>query len=234
MTLQYLVLFDIDGTLLRSDGSGREATRRALQRVYGAAGPIDTYAFAGRTDREIVRDLLTAAGLPPGEIWARFDAYQRAIAEELRARLASGEHHVRPCPGAPRLVGALAARDDVLLGLLTGNLEPTARLKLQAAGYDPARFRVGAFGGESTERADLVPVAVERARALTGTEFRGKQIVIIGDAPADVLCGQPLGVRTIGVLTGWHDRADLEAVSADAIFDDLTDVEAVMEAAFGG
>lgn len=231
MTLRYLVLFDIDGTLLLPDGAGREAMRRALERVYGTAGPIDDFAFAGRTDSAIVHGLLVQAGVEEDVISAKFDALGAALEDEMRARLGDDRHRVRACPGAPALVEALDARDDVLLGLLTGNLRATAQLKLAAAGYDPGVFRVGAFGDVSKERADLVPVAVERARELTGVEFVGQQIVVIGDTPADVLCGEALGVRTLGVLTGWHDRAALEAVLPDVIFDDLTDTGAVLAAA---
>ncbi|HQA68515.1 MAG TPA: haloacid dehalogenase-like hydrolase [Aggregatilineales bacterium] len=231
MTLRYLVLFDIDGTLLWPDRAGRDSMRAALERVYGTAGPIDSFPFAGRTDSAIVRDLMAAAGIAEDIVQARFDELAATLEDEMHTRLADGRHNIRACPGALALVEALDARDDVLLGLLTGNLEPTARIKLAAAGYDPDMFRVGAFGGESPVRADLVPLAVERARALTGVDFRGKQIVVIGDTPEDVRCGEALGVQTVAVLTGWNTREELEAASPDVIFDDLTDTGAVIAAA---
>lgn len=229
MTLEYLVLFDIDGTLLWPDGAGRAAMQAALEQVYGTAGPIDAYRFGGRTDRQIVRDLMLEAGLAPEIIWARFDAFAQALADETRARLSNGRHHVRACTGGPELVAALDARHDVLPGLLTGNLETTARLKLAAAGYDPTLFRVGAFGGESTERSELAALAVHRARE-QWAPFEGPRIVVVGDTPADIRCGEALGVRTIGVLTGWNSRAELEDAGADVIFDDLSDTAAVLTA----
>lgn len=232
MTLRYLVLFDIDGTLLWSDGSGREAMRRALVHTYGTAGPVDEHPFAGRTDRAIVQGLLHAAGLTEEEIAAGFEALSHALEEELRQGLDSGAHHVRPCPGAPELIRIMADHDDILLGLLTGNLSTTAHLKLEAAGYVPALFRVGAFGGESTERSDLVPLAVQRAQAVSGTAFEGKHIVVIGDTPADVTCGEALGVRTIAVLTGGHSLAELEAAHPDFIFDALSPTGEVLAAVF--
>ncbi len=232
MPLRYLVLLDIDGTLLWPDGAGRAAMVAALERVYGTAGPIDSYYLGGRTDLEAVHDLMRAAGLPPEVIEARYSAFAAAFSEELRRRLALGLHHIRPCPGGPELVGALLARPDTLTGLLTGNLKPTAALKLEAAGYSPADFRVAAFGGEAAERALLFKLAVERAARLAGCDFPGQQVVVIGDTPADVQCGQPYGARAIAVLTGSHPRAELEAAGADFIFDDLADTQAVLEAIF--
>lgn len=230
MTLRYLVLLDIDGTLLWPNGIGRDSMRAALERVYGTAGPIDGHPFAGRTDRAIVAALMRAAGLAPDAIWARFEDMARVMEEDLAHRITSRRYDVRPCPGAPELVDALARRADVLPGLLTGNFAATARLKLRAAGFDPDVFRLGAYGGDSGERPELAALAVERARRLTGITFQGEQIVIVGDTPADVASGETLGARTIAVCTGWHSRAELEEARADALFDDLTETEAVLAA----
>ncbi len=230
MAPEHLVLFDIDGTLLWPNGAGRAAMRAALQHVYGVTGPIDTYYFAGRTDREIVRDLLAAAGLDEATIWLHFERLMDEMARELQQRIAEGLHHIRPCPGGPELVKALAACDDILLGLLTGNLRPAARIKLEAAGYDPALFRLGAYGDEATRRADLPPLAIERAARLTGVRFHGQQVVIIGDTPADITCGREVGARSIAVLTGEHPRAELEALGPHFLFDDLTDTAALLAA----
>lgn len=230
MTLKHLVLFDIDGTLLWPDGAGRASMRAALQRVYGTAGPIEHYSFEGRTDREVVRDLMGAAGLPPEAIWPRFEQLAEVMTAEIERRVAAGEHHIRPCPGGHALVQALAARHDVLIGLLTGNLRPVAPVKLEAAGYDPELFRVGAYGDESALRADLAANAVQAARQVTGVAFHGEQIVIIGDTPADIICGRALGARSIAVLTGGFGRSQLEAEHPSYIFDDLTSIQAVIAA----
>lgn len=232
MPLKYLVLLDIDGTLLWPDGLGRAALLTALEHVYGTAGPIEDYYLGGRTDREVVRDLMHAAGLLPDAVEAGYAAFTAAFTEELRQRLALGLHHVRPCPGGPELVGALLTQPDALTGLLTGNLQPTAALKLEAAGYNPADFRIGAFGSEAADRAVLFRLAVERAALLAGHDFPGQQAVVIGDTPADVRCGQPHGARTITVLTGSHPRAELEAAGADFVFDNLSDTQAVLRAIF--
>lgn len=232
MTLSRLVLFDIDGTLLWPDGAGRAALRVALEHVYGTAGPIDSYQFGGCTDRQIVSDLMGAAGIAQEVIWRHFEELGEVMAHELRRRVEQQLHNIRPCPGGPELVAALAGRPDALVGLLTGNLPLSAHIKLEAAGYAPSLFRVAAYGSESVRRADLPPLAVARAAILTGVEFRGQQVVIIGDTPADVACGRSIGARTIVVLTGWCPRAELEAASPDSVFDDLTDSAAVLAAIF--
>jgi phosphoglycolate phosphatase len=226
--LRRLALLDIDGTLLWADGWGRASIEATLMRVYGTAGSIASYYLPGRTDKEIVYDVLKAHGLGVEQIETHFDRIGEVMVEEMRTRRA--EHTVRPCPGGHALVTALAARDDVLLGLLTGNSEQTAILKLQAAGYDPGIFRIGAFGEESVRRADLPPLAVQRAYALTGHRFEGNSVVIIGDAPADITCGRGIGARSIVVLTGQIPCETLAAENPDYIFEDLTDLDAVLAA----
>lgn len=228
--LKRLVLFDIDGTLLWPDRAGRDAMSASLERVYGTAGSIDGFRFKGRTDRAIVHALMRAAGLPEETITARFGQIRTVMVEEMNRRLEAGLHDVRPCPGAHALVASLASRDDVLLGLLTGNFKETAHIKLGAAGFDPASFRLGAYGDESESRADLPPLAVGRAADLTGVHFQSKQIVIIGDTADDVTCGRGVGARSIAVMTGWSERAEIEDAFPDYLFNDLVDTQAVLKA----
>ncbi|GAB4470863.1 MAG: HAD hydrolase-like protein [Anaerolineae bacterium] len=227
-----LVLFDIDGTLLWPDRAGRDAMKIALEMLYGTAGPIDSYHFGGFTDRRTVRVLLEEAGLPAEVIWERFPRLGPVMAQVMRERLTLARHHIRPCTGGPELVAALQAHDDVLLGVLTGNLRETAAIKLEAAGYLPEQFVIGAFGDLSENRADLLNRAVEQARELHGVTFTGQQIVVIGDTPHDITCGRERGARSIAVLTGWNTRAELEAYSPNYLFDDLSDTHAVLGAIF--
>jgi phosphoglycolate phosphatase len=227
-----LVLFDIDGTLLWSDGSGRAAMEAALKRVYGTAGPIEDYYFGGHTDREAVKDLLIAEGLDEQTIWENFDQLRLVLEAELIDYIDRGQYHLRPCPGAPELVQAATDCEGILVGLLTGNIGSTAAIKLETAGYDVGLFQVGAYGDESVARAELLYLAVERAYNLTGYQFRGKQIVVLGDTPADVTCGLKLGVRSIAVLTGYHNRVELTLSDPDFLFDDLRDTRQVLEAIF--
>ncbi len=225
--LKRLVLFDIDGTLLHSDGAGREAIRQALLAVYGTAGPIATFSFAGNTDYQNFAGLLKGAGLSQEEIEARLPEAMALYPQRLRRII--GDFRVRTCPGVVPLLERLTAHPELEVALLTGNLEEAAWIKLRAAGLDRF-FTWGAFGSDARERTDLPPVAVERAYQRTGRRFAGKEIVIVGDTPADIACGQPLGVRTVAVATGPYSCEALRAWRPDFLFEDLTDADAVLEA----
>ena len=230
--MRRLVLFDIDGTLLSAGGSGKRAFRDALVEVFGTPGPIDGYSFAGRTDPQIARELLAADGVEPGRIDAGMDALWEAYLPRFEREIAAAE--VRVLPGVRALVERVeAAGNGVMLGLLTGNVREGARLKLERAGLGFRRFRVGAYGSDHADRPELPAVAVARARELTGHVYRGKEIVIVGDTPFDVACGEHLGVRTIAVATGGHAEDELAACAPDHLFADLADTDRVWEAIAG-
>lgn len=229
---RYLVLFDIDGTLMRADGAGRASLKVALEQVYGTSGRADTYSLGGSLDRYTVRLLMTEAGIDEAAIWQGFDEVASIMEVDLRERIAARQHNVRSLPGTRELVAALHMHEDVLLGLLTGNFHATALVKLEAAGFDPTLFQVGAFGHEAEDRAALPPLAIERAKALTGVDFRGSQIVIVGDTPLDVYCGKGVSARSIGVMTGWATREEMENAEPDYLFDDLSDTEAILRVIF--
>ncbi|HEU0055137.1 MAG TPA: haloacid dehalogenase-like hydrolase [Longimicrobium sp.] len=227
--MRRLVLFDIDGTLLFADGAGKRAVHEALTAVFGTVGHIEGYSFAGRTDPEIVTDLLRAGGVADEEIEAGlprvWDIYLARLAREVRAV------DVRALPGVPALLERVEAEGgEVVLGLLTGNVREGARIKVDAAGLGFDRFRVGAYGSDHGRRPELPAIAVERARAATGVGFAGKEIVIVGDTPLDVACGAHLGVRTIAVATGHHGVAELADCAPDHLFADLSDTAAVWDA----
>jgi len=226
-----LACFDIDGTLIHTSGAGRRAIHRALLDVLGTAGPIDDFRFDGRTDGEIVIRLAEAAGLAPDEA-----TVARVIARyitNLEDELASPGHATWVYPGVREVLDALEPRDDVVIGLLTGNVVDGAYLKLRSAGLDPARFRVGAFGTDSHVRAELPAVAQQRAAVLLGRELPGDDIVIIGDTPADVQCGRGIGARGIGVGTAAYTVDELMTAGAYVAFEDLSNTAAVLEAILG-
>jgi phosphoglycolate phosphatase len=229
-----LVLFDIDGTLLWTDGAGRRAIQRALIEEAGTAGPIDTHRLDGKTDPQIVRELLTLARHNRAEDDTCVTEVCRRYVDALRDELdRAGPASARLMPGVADLLAALEPHEAaarVLVGLLTGNVAPGAALKLQAAGLSPERFAVGAYGSDSGRRPDLPAIAVERASALTGRPFAGKDVFIIGDTPADVTCGLAIGARSIGVATGYYDEAALAAAGATHVFASLADTRAVLGA----
>jgi len=226
--MRHLVLFDIDGTLLSTNGAAGRAFAAALTEIFGTSGPLGEVSFAGKTDPQIAHELMAAAGLPRRRVeeqlpalWSR---YLDRLEEELR------EAAVRVFPGVEEILEIAASHDGAVPGLLTGNIEAGARRKLDAAGIGFARFRVGAFGSDNADRNALAPVAVARAEAATGVRIEGKALVIVGDTPADIACGEVLGARTVAVATGVYSGEQLAACRPDFLFDSLEDFEAVWEA----
>jgi phosphoglycolate phosphatase-like HAD superfamily hydrolase len=222
-----LVLFDIDGTILRSNGAGRRAMIAALREVFGGAGPED-HRYDGKTDPQIVREVMRLEGHHDAHIDERMDALMTLYLAHLERELEQADTFVYP--GIPELLAALEARDDTILGLLTGNLREGAHAKLRAAGIDPGRFRVGAFGSDHEHRPELPALARRRAQAELGIDLEGHHLVVIGDTPADIECGRSLGVRAIGVATGSFTVDELLRHSPHAVFETLADTDRVMSA----
>jgi phosphoglycolate phosphatase len=231
--MKRLILFDIDGTLLSTNGAAKRAFHRALLEVYGTAGPIATHPFDGKTDPQIARELLREAGLLDSAIDHGLDDLWRCYLRELAVELAQPGHATTLLPGVRQLLDALTERqEEAVIGLLTGNVEQGAALKLGSVGLD-GRFSFGAFGSDDERRDRLPAVAVRRARERTGREFRGKEIVVIGDTPFDVTCGQALGVRAVAVATGRFEIAALEAAGADVVLPDLSDTSLALKHLLG-
>lgn len=227
--MRRLILFDIDGTLLSADGAGSRAVHDAMTEVYGTTGSIPGYSFGGRTDPQIARELLGSAGWSREAVEERLPALWRIYVANLEREIAGAT--VTPLPGIPALLDRIERQGgEMTLGLLTGNLEAGARIKVEAAGIDFGRFAVGAYGSDHADRPELPAIAVERARERTGIGYVGKEIVIIGDTPFDIRCGERLGVRTVAVATGSHPAEELAEHGPDHLFRDLSDTDAVWRA----
>ncbi len=230
---RHLVLFDIDGTLLLTAGAGRRAITAALAEEVELTTGFERVRFDGKTDPQIVVELLEVAGHPgaddPAFVQALCRKYVGLLAEELRQPRST----TTLMPGVAELLEALEARGEVVLGLLTGNMREGAALKLEAAGIAPGRFRVGAYGSDSPRRPDLPAIAAARAEAHFGQRPAGRDVIIIGDTPADITCGQAIAARAIGVATGAYAVEMLEEAGAHRAFLDLSDTEAVLEAILG-
>ena len=222
-----LVLFDIDGTILRSNGAGRRAMITALREIFGGTGPED-HSYDGKTDPQIVREVMRIEGHRDAHIDERMDALMTLYLTHLERELVEADTVVYP--GIRELLDALEARDDTVLGLLTGNLREGALAKLRVAGIDPARFRIGAFGSDHEHRPELPAVARQRAQAELGIDLDGEHLVIIGDTPADIECGRALGVRAIGVATGSYSVEELMRHAPHAVFETLADTRRVVSA----
>ena len=224
-----LVLFDIDGTILLSGGAGRRAITAALSEAVDTVDAFSGIRFDGKTDPQIVGELLAAAGHEhhdEARVAALCERYVTLLEQELSGRTTD----TVLMPGVPELLDRLEAEDAVVLGLLTGNLARGARLKLSAAGISPERFRVGAYGSDSAHRPELPAVAARRAEPFFGRIPAGQEVVIIGDTPADIYCGSGIGARALAVATGGYDVEALAACGPHAVFSDLSDTAAVLTA----
>jgi phosphoglycolate phosphatase len=223
-SVRRVILFDIDGTLVWG-GPAKEAFVEAMRDTFGTAGDSDGVSFAGKTDPQIARELLVREGLDASDIEVGFpdlwDRYTTNLAERLV------ELPMDVLPGVPELLAALSGRDDVGMGLLTGNIERGAQLKLGSAGLLD-HFELGSYGSDHEERDELPAVAMERARSVWQSELTAADAIIVGDTPRDVTCGLAGGMRTLAVATGHFGASALEEAGAYHVVEDLTDVEALL------
>jgi phosphoglycolate phosphatase len=224
--IRRLLLWDIDGTLVRTGGIGSGAFDLALADVLGEVPP-GRVVMSGKTDRLIVHEQLALLGREPDP------AVVDAVLVRLVDRLADVAHRIpeqgSACPGALRVLESLAGLPDVASGCLTGNLRPNALVKLAAFGLD--RFidlDVGAYGSDHFDRNSLLPLALDRAAARFGTAVAPEDTWVIGDTPLDLACARAGNARCLLVATGTYPLDELEALAPDAALPDLTDSDAVV------
>ena len=220
-----MVLFDVDGTLIRSGGAGIRGMNAAFKRVYGVTGALDGVTLAGRTDRAIVGELLGAIGVAatPAEIARLRAAYIDDLRVEIKRPVAEPSAVL---PGVETLLDIIGTLPHIQVGLLTGNFEPGAAVKL--GHFDLwRRFAFGAFGDDHVDRRALVPLALERATRAGVQAPAADRVVIIGDTPLDVDCAIAHGARSVAVATGPYDRSTLTAAGADLVVDTLADAPGV-------
>lgn len=223
----YLILFDIDGTLVLTGRAGWRAMNRACADEVGHDNAIDGVEFAGRTDWSILRDIMRNHDKPmDGAVLDRLNRrYVAHLAEEIQL---PGKGVKDVMPGIRELLDALQRRKDVALGLLTGNFIDGARIKLDY--FDLWKyFPCGAFGGDSADRNDLVPVAIRRAREAGIAEVESSQVIVVGDTPNDVECARVVGATPVAVATGSYSVDQLREAGADIVFDDLSDTPAFLQ-----
>lgn len=224
MTPPTLHLFDIDGTLVTTDGAGRRAYEAAFaSRVELAAEDVLDFSFAGMTDPLLVTRGLESAGHEPTSeaLETMFEAYLERLPDELER--ADG---YRVHPGVHALLEHLHDLDGVALGLGTGNLEAGARLKLEPANLNDY-FEFGGFGSDATERADLLRAGARRGASRLGVELDACRLVVIGDTPRDVEAARAIGAECVAVCTGGASRTSLADTSPDLLVETLEDEEIV-------
>jgi len=220
-----IVLFDIDGTLIRTGGAGVRAMTRAFDDEFAVAGAFDGIPMAGRTDRRILEDAAARHGVVLLHQFA--ERFRRRYCERLLEALPEPGYRQDVLPGVLPLLDALAARPDVFLALLTGNCEQGARLKLEHFGLWRF-FRCGAFGDDVHDRNDLFGVAVARTREYGVPEVPARNVLVVGDTELDVRCAISAGARAVAVATGPSSLAALRQTGADIVFEDLSDTEAFL------
>lgn len=225
-TRSRIVLFDIDGTLLKSDGVGRKATAAAMLEVFGTASSIDLHHFSGKTDYFTLTELLAEHGFDHDAVAARLGNFAAAMGRYTQHF--AQEANIHPLPGALEAVHRLRADERSLVGLVTGNTPPSAAAKLRAAGFDPDWFAVGAFGTESVDRNDLPAYALQRAQQYCGHPFMPEQAYVIGDTVMDIACARAVGAVAIAVRNGFGDVEQLEQAEPDYLLDDLTQLFEVL------
>lgn len=220
-----LVLFDIDGTLLRTERVGVAAMLRAFTEIHGERGfSFEGIEIAGALDGLLFERIMTHHGLPAHDEAHRH--FQQVYRNELARALTPDR--VRQMPGAADLAQRLAAR-GAATGLLTGNYRETALIKIRAAGYDERHFPFGAFGADGPSRRHLTPVAIACAAAHHGRSFEPARVTIIGDTPLDIDCAKAHGCRAVGVATGPYSVEQLAGCGADLAVADLSATDTLLE-----
>lgn len=230
-----LVLWDVDYTLVATDGVGWHLYSVALSQLYGLDMPAEIGSMAGRTDTAIALEVLAAAGLPaPADELVRFQRQLGELAPDLHGMVAE---RGRVLPGVAAALTALASQATgrlVVQSLLTGNIPEMARVKVGALGLtEHLDLAAGAYGDVSPIRADLVPVARKNAALRYGADFSGRSTVLVGDTPIDIEAAAISGARSVGVATGRFTMEELASAGADVVLPDLTSTKTVVAAVLG-
>lgn len=215
-----IALFDIDGTLLRAGGAGRRAVELALGEVLDELDDevsLQSVEFAGRTDPWIVRAALMQYGVAADDDLIH-EVLRRYVAHLPRELERADAFEV--LPGALALLSELSDREDLVLGLGTGNTEPAAYAKLARGGLD-SFFAFGGFGSDHAERPEVLRTALHRGLERTGVQMEDARVVVIGDTPHDVTAARAIGAHCVAVSTGGYEASALEAAGASVVVSDL-------------
>lgn len=221
-----LILFDIDGTLLRSYGEGIRAMQDAASDLFGTPCSIDGISYAGSLDPVIWKEICAINGVhPTDELHRRFrDGYR----EHLARRIERGAR-VERMPGVAELIDALSRCDDVAIGLVTGNYPETGRMKIETAGIMFDVFRHFGWGSDGPHRRDLPPVAIGQYEIALRRRIARDRVIVIGDTPHDVDCALHNGCRALAVATGQFDAASLHESGATRVVADLSATDDLVE-----
>lgn len=225
-----LVLFDIDETMITSDGAGRRAISRVLKDRYDIDPASIKLSMSGKTDPQILTEIMTEAGIEKKEIESAIPLMIEEYLVHLETEIRETKHYIVH-DGVEEVLAALATMENAFLGLLTGNVERGARMKLERFKLNH-HFPLGAYGSDSASRLDLPHVAKLRADEHFNLTFEPSEIVVIGDSIFDVLCAKHYGAVSLAVNSGRTTREELEAQNPDHLFSTLADTKSVINAIF--
>jgi phosphoglycolate phosphatase len=228
--MEHLILFDLDGTLTRTQ-NGHLPFNEAILETFGVLGDIRSVIPDGNTDPQIVREIFAKANIEMGFDNGHWEQFAKNLRQSYASALREGTTTVRALPGAKELLAALSATERWSQGVVTGNFEVTAQVKLEAAGLHSYMCR-GAYASDSSHRPDLPKIAKERWEQRTGTSLRAEQCVIIGDTPNDLDAARRNHMRCVLVGTGRYPVEELLYWKPDACLPDLTDTQGVISILF--
>jgi phosphoglycolate phosphatase len=230
-----LILWDVDGTLMSAGPAAGEAFADAVASVVGREPGFHGVHMSGKTDPQIAMEILAALAVADEEARRHLPRVLEAVERELVAAIDAVRKDGRVLPGVPQLLERFAARPGVIQTVLTGNTEANGRLKVEAFGLDGhLDLEVGAFGSDSADRRDLVPIALRKLEQARGFRVHARDAWVIGDTPLDLVCARAGGARCLLVATGRVPFDELAAAGADAALPDLSDVERVEEIVLNG
>jgi len=218
-----LILFDIDGTLIDSGGAGTRSLDLALKELFSIDNAFQGISMAGKTDTQIIKEGLLKHGI---SVNGNIDAVITAYLKHLRKEINNDRKHVKP--GIYNLLNTLSFMKDIGSGLLSGNLESGARIKLEPFKLNDY-FPTGAFGSDDEDRNNLLPVAVKRFEELFRRTIEIDNCIVVGDTPRDVECAHIYGAMCIGVATGPYSFDVLREAGADYVVQDLSNQNTLLQ-----
>jgi phosphoglycolate phosphatase-like HAD superfamily hydrolase len=219
-----LILFDLDGTILLSGGAGARAVNRACKKIHGIEDVMDRIMPDGKTDKAILREIsrVIEKDFSPDQVNGLFKEYLIFLKEEV-----TNSTEYRVMPGIPELIRALYERDNIIIGIATGNIEEAALIKLERSGLSHY-FKFGGFGSDFENREELIRIAIERGEQFLNYERKFERVFVIGDTPLDVIHARAAGAKTVAVATGSYSVSDLERCNPDYLFENFSDFESVL------
>ncbi len=219
------VLFDIDGTILKCNGAGKQSLLEATEQIFNTTGNMQQLNFQGKTDMWILHQSLLQFGISEKDIQHNIEKLKKTYFNLLKSNLQNSNAHL--LKGIKEIIETMHNQPKIKLGLLTGNFETSAFIKI---GYFNLQdyFQFGAFGDDSEDRNNLPEVARQKFKSITRDEIDFSDIVIIGDTIHDIACAQHVNAKSIAVATGWTPKQKLENHKPDLCLDDLSNIDKII------